>query len=135
MLVPEGEGRRCRDRADPELECRAIRHELRDVLADPLLDEADGADPVFVGRDVDLDSEVDVVDVDEALAQCPRHRPVQLDDDGPGGSHRRMHRLDRVAEGAEAVVIWWRGVDQHGVERQCPRSEQAAGTSDRNTGT
>jgi hypothetical protein len=54
-LVAEGEGRSCRDGADPELERCSVGHEVRDVLADPTLDVADGADTVFVRGHFDLD--------------------------------------------------------------------------------
>ena len=37
---------------------------------------------------------------------------------------RRVHRLDRRAERAEAVGVGRRGVDEHGVERQRARLEQ-----------
>ena len=61
VLVGQGQRGRCRDRADSELERRAVGHELGDVLADPSLDVADGRAGVDVGRDVDLDREIDVV--------------------------------------------------------------------------
>ena len=74
-LVAQGERGRRRDGADPELERRAVGDEVGHELADPPLDVADRADRVLVRRDVDLDREVDVVDVDEAVAERPRHRP------------------------------------------------------------
>ena len=77
-----------------------------------------------VGRDVDLDREVDLVDVDEALAERPRHRPVELGDDDVGRPDRRLHRLDRRAQRAVAVGVRWGHVDEHGVERQEPAREQ-----------
>ena len=119
-------GRR-RDRADPELERRAVRDELGDVLADPPLDVADRRAGVLVRRDVDLDGEVDVVDVDEAVAERPRHRPVELDDDRLRGPDGGVHRLDARAERAEAVRVGRRGVDEHDVERQRAGSRTAAG--------
>ena len=82
------------------------------------------ADGMLVRRRVDLDREVDVVDVDEALAERPRHRAVELDDDGPRGTDRGVHRLDRRPERAEPVLVRRRGVDQHRVERQRAGSEQ-----------
>lgn len=70
--IGEGQRRRRRDRPDPELERRAVGDELRDVLADPPFDVADGFRRPLEGRLLDLDREVDVIDVDEALAECPR---------------------------------------------------------------
>ena len=101
----------------------AVRHEVGDELADPALHVAELWDPVLVRGDVDLDRKVDVVDVDEALAQRPRHRPVELDDDGPGRADRGVHRLDRDAEGAEAVGIGWRRIDEDRIERERSRVE------------
>ena len=74
LLVHQCLRRRRRDRADAELERRAVRHELGDVAADPPLDVADRGAGVDVRRDIDLDGQVDVVDVDEAVAERPRHR-------------------------------------------------------------
>ena len=37
---------------------------------------------------------------------------------------RGVHRLDRDAEGAEAVGVGWRRIDEDRVERQRPRDEQ-----------
>ena len=98
VLVHQGHRRGRRDRADPQLERRPVRHEGRDVRADPLLDVADHRVGVGVRRDVDLDAEVDVVDVDEAVAERPRHRPVELDDDRLRRADGRVHRLDARPE-------------------------------------
>ena len=89
------------------------------------LDVADDRVGVRVRRDVDLDAEVDVVDVDEAVAERPRHRPVELDDDRRGGADGRVHRLDARPERAEAVGVGRRRVDEHDVERQRAALEQA----------
>jgi hypothetical protein len=82
------------DRADPELEGRTVGHEIGHVLPDPSLNVTDRLDPALVGRHVDLDGEIDVVHVDEALAERPWHRPIELDDHGLRGPDRGMHRLD-----------------------------------------
>ena len=120
----ERQGRRGRDRPDPQLDRCPVRDELGDVLADPPFDLANRAARVLVGRHVHLDRQVDLVDVDEAVAEGPGHRPVELDDDRPGGPDRGMHRLDRDAQGAEAVGIRRRRVDQDGIERQRPAVEE-----------
>ena len=65
---------RARDRADAHLERRPVGDQVRDVLADPALDLADRRVGVLVGRHVDLDAEVDLGDVDEAVAEGPGHR-------------------------------------------------------------
>ena len=62
----------------PELQRRPVRHQLGDVGADPALDLPDVADGPLVRRNVDLDREVDVVHVDEAVAEGSRHRPIEL---------------------------------------------------------
>ena len=66
--------------------------------------------------------EVDLADVDERLAQRPRHRRVELHDDGLRGADRRVHRLDRHAQRAEAVGVGRAHVDEHRVERQRARA-------------
>src|SRR5215210_5264128 len=52
------------------------------------IDIADQPGRVLVRRDIDLDREVDGVNMDEALAQGPRHRRVELDDNRLRGAHR-----------------------------------------------
>ena len=69
-------------------------------------------------------AEVDVVDVDEAVAERPRHRPVELDDDRLRGPDRRVHRLDARPERAEPVGVGRGRVDEHDVERQGAALEQ-----------
>ena len=116
-MVDQGERGGGWNRPDPELDGCAIRDEAGDMLPDPPLDVADDAHRHFIGGDVHLDGEVDCVDMDEALTECPRHRPVELHDDNPSGRDRRLHRLDGHAHGAEAMVIRGRGVDQDRVQR------------------
>ena len=86
---------------------------------------ADRTHRVLVRRLVHLDGEVDVVDMDEALAERARHRPVELDDDDPGGTDRRVHRLDAGAERAEPVAVGRRRIDERHVDGQGARVEQA----------
>ena len=128
--------RRRRDRADAELERRAVRDEIGDVLADPALDVADRAGcACSYGGYVDLDREVDVVDVDEALAERPRHRPVELDDDRLRGADRRVHRLD--ADVPSEQNPWASGgvaLTNTASSGSAPDSKRR-GTSDRKTGT
>ena len=110
--------------ADPELDGGAVRHEVGDELADSALHVAELGDRVLVRGGVDLYRKVDVVNVDEALAECARYRPVELDDHGPGGADRGVHRLDRDAEGAEAVGVGWRRIDEDRIERKRSRIEE-----------
>ena len=98
--------------------------QLGDVPADPPLDVADRRAGVDVRRDVDLDGQVDVVDVDEAVAERPRHRPVELHDDGLRGADRGVHRLDARAQRAEAMGVGRRRVHEHDVERERAALEQ-----------
>ena len=124
MLLAQEQRRRRRDRADAQLERGTVGDQVRHVRADPPLHLADRADGSLVGRHVDLDREVDVGHVDEALAEGPRHRAVELDDDRLRVPDRGMHRLHRCAQRAEAVRVRWGGVHEHGVERQRPALEQ-----------
>ena len=97
------EGHGGRDRSDPKLERRAVGDEVGHVLADPTLDVTDGTDRMLVRRDIDLDPEVDVIDMDEALAERPRHCPIELDDDRLRGPDRGVHGLYRDTERAEPM--------------------------------
>ena len=78
-------------------------HELGDVLADPPLDVADRADRRArrAGRRTSTARSI-CDDVDEAVAERPRHRPVELDDDRLRGPDRRVHRLDRRARASRS---------------------------------
>ena len=95
------------------------------MLADPSLHNADRRVRVRVGRHVDLDGQVDVVDVDEALAQRARHRPIELDDNGLRGPDGGVHGLDAGPERAEPVSVGRRRVDEHRIERHGPALEQS----------
>ena len=110
-MVRERERRRRRDGSDAELEGRSVGDQICHVGTDPPLDITDRRRRVLVWRNVDLDRQVDIVDVDEALAQRPWHPPVQLDDDGPGGWDRRSRRLDRKAQGAGGGLVGRGGVE------------------------
>ena len=69
--------------------------------------------------------EVDVVDVDEAVAERPRHRPVELDDDRLRRRIAACIASTRRAERAEPVGVGRRGVDEDDIERQGARLEEA----------
>ena len=97
-VAAQGQGGGGRDRPDAQLDRRPVGDQLGDVLANPALDLADRAAEVLVGRHVHLDRQVDLVNVDEALAQGPGHRAVELDDDGPGRPNGSVHRLDRHSQ-------------------------------------
>jgi len=53
---------------------------------------------VLVRRLIDFNRVIDLIDVHEAVAQCARHRRVQLGDDGAGALHRRKSRVDAGAQ-------------------------------------
>ena len=72
--MPQGQRDRGRDRADAHLDGGAIRDELGHVLADAPLDIADRGKDVLVRWLVDVHREVDLVDVDERVAERARHR-------------------------------------------------------------
>ncbi len=125
VFVGESQGGRRRDGPDPQLEGRAIGHEFRDVLPDPPLHIPDARACDGVRQHVHLDRQVDVVDVDEALAERPRHRLIDLHDHGLRRIDGRVHRLDAGPERAEAMGIGRRRVHEDHVEREGTRSEQA----------
>ena len=79
-------------RADAHLERRAVGDELGDALADAPLDVADRRHrDASYGGAVDLDAEVDLIDVHEAVAERARHARVDLRD------HHRRRRAPRPA--------------------------------------
>src|SRR4029079_17515562 len=97
LLAQEERGRRW-DRADTQLQRRPIGDEVGDICTDPPLDVADRAEWMLVRWSVDLDREVDLLDVDEALAQRPRHRAIELHDHRLRGTDGRVDGLYRCAE-------------------------------------
>ena len=118
LLVPEAHPDGRRDGPDPHLERRFVRDQVRNVLADPALHVADLAGGVDVGRLVDLDRQVDLADVDVAVAVSARHRLVELCNDRPGATDRGLHRFNGRSQRAEAVDIRRRHVGEDGIERQ-----------------
>ncbi len=87
-----------RNGADAHLERRPVRDQLGHVLADATLDVADNGERVLVRRLVHLNGKVDLVDVDERVAQGSRHRAVELRHDRGGRLDRRQRRVDAGSE-------------------------------------
>ncbi len=117
--VAEFEGCGGRNRTDAQLDRGPVGDELRDERADPALHLADRR-PAYVVRPlIGLHAEIDLVDMDEAVAKRAGHRPVELDDDSPGGRRDRgVHRFDRGPQRAEAVFVGRGGVHEDRVERK-----------------
>ena len=111
--------------ADAHLDRGPVGDQVGHELADARFDLAELADEMLVRRHVALHRQVDLIDVDEALAERSRHALVELDDDGLGRPDRGMHGLDAGTQRAEAVGVGRRRVDEHGVEWQEPAVEQA----------
>ena len=124
-LVHERRAHRRRDPADAHLDRGAIGNEIRHELPDPPLDLSRHADQVLVRGHVALDREVDLVDVDEAVAQGSRDGAVELDDDRLCGPDRGVDGLDAGSERAESMGIRWCGIDEDGIEPDQPGFEQA----------
>ena len=72
---------RVRDHPDPRLDRRAVADEPRDVLPDPHRDVVRRGRGPREERNVALDDVVDVLEVDETVAERARHLPVDLGDD------------------------------------------------------
>jgi hypothetical protein len=123
-LVAQGQRRRCRNGPDAKLQRGAVGNEVRHELPDPALDVPDRIKRVCIWGQVDFDGEIDLVHVDEAIAERAGHRAVELDDHGLRRPDRRVHRLDAGPKRTEAVTVRWRGIDEHRVEGQGPRREQ-----------
>ena len=79
-----------------------IRHELGHVAADLALHLAHLADAVRMRALVDLDGEVDVAHMDEAVAERARHRAVELGDDEVGRARSRRARRRRTCRASSS---------------------------------
>ena len=117
--------RRRRDRADAELERRAVGDELGDVGADAALDLADLAGRVLVRRDWSTSTARSMSLTWMKLS--PRVRgidAVELHDHRLRGPDGGVHRLHAGAERTEAVRVGRGGVDEDDVERDRAGVEQ-----------
>ena len=72
---------------------------------------------VGVRRDVDLDAQIDVVDVDEAVAEGARHRRLICAMTVSRRWIAACRAIDGGPQRAEAVRVGRRHVDEHRVER------------------
>jgi len=80
-----------------------------------------------------LDQAVDLVDVQEAVAERPRHVVVHLGDDQLGGVRGGLGDVHRDAEAAIPVAVRRADHDQGDVDRNAVGLEQFP-TRERNTG-
>ena len=71
------------------------------------------------------DEHVDVIDVNEGVAQRARHVRVHLRDDQRSVLRRAFHDIDRDAEAAHAVFVRRRHLNERDVQRQLAGIEQA----------
>ena len=115
-----------RHAADAQLQRRAVGHQAGDVFRDAFGDVVRLADHrPLQQRLVVFDQIVDLVDVQEAVPQRPRHVRVDL---GHQQFRRFGGRLGDVhgdAQAAEAVLVRRADHDQRHVDRRAPRLEQA----------
>ncbi len=112
------------DAADAELQAGAVLHEAGDVAADRLLHRTYPGGRQLDDRLVALDDRVDLVEMDERVAVGARHVGVHLGDHRPGGLGGRLGVVDRDAEGAIAVFVRRRDVDERHVGRQVALAEE-----------
>ncbi len=113
-----------RDRADPQLQRRAVLDQAGHVPPD-LHRRLVGVGHAQLGqRVVHRDGVVDARDVNEGIAQCARHLLVHFGDDHFGHLRRRLDQPGLNAQAAEPVLIRGTDVNQGGVEWELAVAEQ-----------
>ena len=73
-VVAQGQRGRRGDRSDPELQRRASGISSATYAPIRRSTSPDFPTVMLIGRHIDLDGKVDLIDMDEALAERPRHR-------------------------------------------------------------
>ena len=122
------------DVADAHLECGAVRDEVRDVLADAVLHVARRRRPQLIEGHINLDRQVDLRDMDEAVAERARQRPVELRDDHAGGVDRVVVHVHPVPSEQYPWASGGVTLTSAASSFTNPRRKRR-GTSERNTGT
>ena len=115
---------RIRNAADADLQRRAVGDQRRDVARDPVLQVGVGFGRQFEQRARRLDHGGEFGDVQEAVAERPRHLVVDFGDDVAGAACRRQRAIDRRPQAHEAVRIGRRHLHQDHIERHGAAGEQ-----------
>ena len=113
------------DIADAELERGAIGDQPFEVQGDV----AHRLGHLVAGRPLEqrlgvVDELVDLVDMNERVAERARHPLVDLGDDELGRFDRRLRDVDRDAQAAPAVLVRRTDAHQRDVDAQSPRAKQ-----------
>ena len=124
FLVLEKTEHRLRDAPDAKFNRRAVLHQRGDVFGNlpGRLGHLGGRH--FQNRRLGRHQHVNVVDVDETIAQRPRHFRIDLRDDQRGVFGGALHDVHRHAEAAHAVLIRRRDMNEGHVQRELPGIEQ-----------
>lgn len=112
------------DGADTELQRRTVLDEAGYVEPDGALDLAELGALGDGYRVVDVDGDVDVAEVQQAVTKAARHAGVDLCDDGLGGLDRGARGVHRGSKRAVAVLVRRRDVDERDVERHGTAAEE-----------
>ena len=117
---------RIRKRSDSHLERRAVRNQLGYPFGDLLHHRIAGIrrHPVLVKRRIHFHNVVEVLDVNERVAEDVGHLRVDLGDDSLGGAGTGLRQAGLNAEGAKPVRIGRREVDEGDVDGEHPLFEQ-----------
>ncbi len=124
VAVGEGLHHRVGDAADARLQRGAVGDEARHVAADGPGHLVELAVLELRQRAVHRDQVVDVVHVEEGVAQGPGHLRVDLGDDEVGGLHPGADHVHRDPEAHVAVAVRGRDLDQRHVDAHPPAADE-----------
>ena len=125
VLVRQLHHHRIRNAAVADLQRRAVRDHVSDVLADGFLHRADFWQPDFHQRLVAFRQRGDLRDMDVAVAVGKRHVRIDLQHHGAGVFQRGHRVIGRQREREKAMLVHRRGHGKHHVRGNQPTRQQS----------
>ena len=120
-----------RNAAKPDLKRRVVTDEPSNVAGDLFGNPVRRVVQVFDDRRIDAHEPVDALGGDAAFTASPRHRRIDLGDEGPGRERRCSGDVDRDPEAAGSVPVRRRHLHHRDVDRHSLVSEQSGDVRDR----
>ena len=109
---------RVRNGSDAQLQRGAVIDQRDHLRGDALMDFGNRCAVHFNDRAVCLDMGIDDAPVDEGLTEAAGHLLVDLRNHVGCGGRGGLGDVHGNAEGAEAVRVWWRHMDQGDIQRE-----------------
>ena len=103
-----------------DMQCRAVLDDLGDIAGNALGNRIGGLMRVFDERSLDADKAIDPVDVQERVAERPRHERIDLGDNRLGVAQHAHGDIDRDAEADEAVRVGRRHLHEGNISLDAP---------------